>query len=102
MNITVRTEQFDIEANLDIRIEEHITAVYWKEWDWYFYGDTISDALDKSQKLIMNTLKDFEQKGMLKLFLDKFNMIYKTRVTFISDVQVKAVEQMMYTIDTIG
>ena len=94
MNITVRTTEFDIEVNLDIRIEKHIVSIYWREYDWYYYGETISEALDKSQKLIMSTLENFEQASMLTQFLDKFNMKHKSLI--------RDGDPMMYTINTIG
>ena len=102
MNITVRTTEFDVEVNLDIRVEKNRVSVYLREWYWYVYGDTISEALDKSQKVIMTTFEQYEQTNILQHFLNKFNMTYKSRVTFTSGAQVKEVEKLIYTIDTIG
>ena len=102
MNITVRTTEFDIEANLDIRVEKNRVSVYWREWSWHVYGEVISEALDNSQKFIMTKFEQHEKANMLQHFLDTHNMMYKSRVTFVSDAEVKEIEKLMYIIDTIG
>ena len=81
MKITIRTLEFDIEANLDIIIENQKVMIHWREYDdWYFCGKTLLEAMTAAQSSITKSLEVYEEINMLQHFLDKYGMTYKRRI----------------------